>query len=66
MRAAEPDALRDMFMSLGKTAADSLEKFRENNRKAEEEEESRSAISGFLKSNPELAKEYFDADNEKR
>ena len=50
MRAAtEPGrALRDMFMSLGKTAADSLEKFRENNRRAEEEEETRSAISGFF------------------
>jgi hypothetical protein len=67
MRAAtDPGrAFGQMFASLGKTAADSLEKYRENKRRSEEEEVTTTSISGFLKSNPELAKQYFDADDEK-
>ena len=35
----------------------------ENKRRSEEEEVTTTSISGFLKSNPELAKQYFDADD---
>ena len=67
MRAAtEPGrAFGQMFANLGKIAADSLEDYRENNRKAEEEKDTQKSVSGFLKEKPQLAKQYFDADDDK-
>ena len=67
MRAAtEPGrAFGQMFANLGKIAADSLEDYRENTRKAEEEKDTQKSVEGFLKRNPQLAKQYFDANDEK-
>jgi hypothetical protein len=57
-------AIGAMFANLGKIGADSLEKFRENKEKKESEDFNYKTAKGYLNNNPELAKQYFDADDE--
>jgi hypothetical protein len=57
-------AIGGMFANLGKIGADSLEKFRENKEKKESEDFNYKTAKGYLNNNPELAKQYFDADDE--
>ncbi len=63
--ATEPGrAIGSMFANLGRIGADSLEKFRENKKRKEEEAFNYKTAKGYLQNNPELAKQYFDADDE--
>ena len=57
-------AYGQMFANLGKIAADSLDKFRANKKKKEEEDLNYKAAKGFLTQNPELALKTFNADDE--
>ena len=57
-------AMGAMFANLGQIGADSLEKFRENKDRKEEEAFNYKTAKGYLNNNPELAKQYFDADDE--
>ena len=66
MRAAtDPGrAFGQMFANLGKIAADSLEKYRENNEKKEREDNSYKLSKNFLNQNPDIAEGAFGATTE--